>query len=100
MPAEDKGVTAFQSHHALALLRQAHQQAVDVVLGQGVPRRLLAHVMKFRVHSHPVQYFLAHQVVVDHRIGLGNQPRRLQGQEIRVTRAATYQIHRAGLDGA
>ncbi len=53
-PAEHEGIAALQPHHPLPLPGQAHQQVVDLVLGQGVAVGSLAHEHPLGVPAHPV----------------------------------------------
>ena len=71
------GVTVREPHDALALIREAHNQIVDFGL---------AYLNQGRVASRPVQDFRAHEFVVDHHVGLLQQPQRAQRQQVRVAR--------------
>jgi hypothetical protein len=84
----------------LALPGQAHQQLVDLFLGQGVVAGLLAHVEHLGAAAGELQHAVAHQVIDHQRVGLADQARGAQGEELGVAGAGADQghaAHRAGV---
>jgi len=55
--AKNKRVAAFETQHAVALEGIFHQLAVNVVLGDRVIARSLAHVDALRIAAHQVEHF-------------------------------------------
>ena len=78
---ENIGVTALEPGHHLALAGLGHQQGVDLILGQGVVARHLAHINFFRVWPDVVQQSLVGQGVVDHHARRGQGVAPFEGQQ-------------------
>jgi hypothetical protein len=51
------------------LPRQAHQQGIDLMLGQGVVVFLFADIDAFGIGACKVEYAFSHQMIEHHRIG-------------------------------
>ena len=64
---------ALQAQHALALLRQPHQQQVDLFLGYGMVIAFLADIDAFCVASAHVEDGRGNQAVVNNHVGLLHQ---------------------------
>ena len=100
---EDERVAALQAHHLAALPGQAHQQPVDLFLGQGVVAGLLADVDHLGAAAGKLQHAIAHQVIDHQRVGLPDQAGGAQGEQLRVAGAGADQgdpAHRAGIERA
>ena len=95
--AEDEGVAPLETQHPLALLRQAHQQGIDVLLLEGVLVAFLAGVDELGIATHQIQHFGRDQAIVDHHVGLLHQAQGAEGEQIRIAGARAHQIDLAGL---
>ena len=96
---EDEGVAALEAHDALALLGQAHQQVVDVLLRHRVLRALLAGVDALGVRAHEVEDRPRDQPVVDHDVGALHEAQRAEGEQVRIAGAGADQRHLAAVEG-
>src|SRR5690606_6195818 len=68
--AEYERVAALQAHHSHAMACQANEQLVDFTLGQTMAPAGLAYVVSPTGCGQQVQQCLAHEAVIDQRIGL------------------------------
>ena len=89
---ENVGVAALEPGHHVALFGLAHQQGVDLVLGQGVVARHLAHVDQFGVGPGVPQQAVVGQGVVNHHVRRGQGVPGLEGQQARIAGACSQKI--------
>jgi hypothetical protein len=90
--AEDERVAALQPDHAPTLQREPHEQRVDLVLRQRVPGARLADVDQLRIAACEVEDVGTDEAVVDDDVGLRDQPRRAQRQQIRISRTGADEM--------
>ncbi len=90
--AKYERIAALQAQHALALLGQLDQLAVDLVLGHGVVGAALADVQAVGVAAAQFEDGRGHQAVVEHHVGLLHQAQGAEGQQVRVARAGADQV--------
>lgn len=90
--AEDEWIATLQAQHPVALTGELHQLAVDVVLGDRVVSRGLAHIDTFGVTAHQVQYVLRYQAVVEHDVRPLHQSQGAKGEQVRIAGAAADQV--------
>ncbi len=98
--AEDERVAALEPDNIESLKRERHQQAVDVVLRQGVAVLALGHVDQPRVRRGHGEDFRGDQAVMHDHPGRRDQPRGLEGQQLRIARTGAHQPHLARRGGA
>ncbi len=86
--AEDERIAALEAHYAQVLLRQIDQQLVDLWLRQAVVAAGLADVVADAAGRQELHQIVAHQAVVDHRVGLLQQAPGAQGEQARIAGAS------------
>ena len=89
---ENEGVAALEAHHQMALARFADQNLVDPVLRHAVQRAFLGHRDQTGGRRGQIEYIPADETVMNNHIGIGEQPRRFQGQKIGIARTCANQI--------
>ena len=90
--AENKGVTAFQAHHALALPGQIHQQSIDLILAKGMAVGCLAHVHTRHRVRYQGQDFGRYQPVIDNNVCGLDQTLCFYCKQLRIPRSRSNQI--------
>ena len=93
--AEDQRVAALEPDHALTELAAPHQERVDLGLAHEVAGPLLADIDQLGRRVGQAEDAGADQPVVDHDLGLAQQARGLEGQQLGVAGAGADQIHHA-----
>ena len=93
---EHERIAGLQAHHGLAGTHAAHQLGVDFGLGPAHPAVALADGDELGVTARARQDGRRHQVVVQDGIGLLQELRGAQGQEIGITRAGADDVGDAG----
>eukprot|EP00445_Apocalathium_hangoei_P045506 CAMPEP_0204004478 /NCGR_PEP_ID=MMETSP0360-20130528/18397_1 /ASSEMBLY_ACC=CAM_ASM_000342 /TAXON_ID=268821 /ORGANISM="Scrippsiella Hangoei, Strain SHTV-5" /LENGTH=276 /DNA_ID=CAMNT_0050946341 /DNA_START=28 /DNA_END=855 /DNA_ORIENTATION=- len=91
---EDERVAALQAHDAAPPLAVQQHEIVDLGLLQASVLRIsatLAHIDEFGRLRHEVEDLLGDEVVVQHDLGVGQPPRRAQGEELRVAGAGAHE---------
>jgi len=96
--AEDEGIAALQTQHALAFLGQAHQHEVDFLLRHRMVVALLADIDAVGVAPAHVENRLRDEAVMHDDVGLLHQAQRAEGQQIGIAGAGAHQIHLAAAD--
>ena len=95
--SEDEWVSAFQTHYPLALPCELHQQGIDRLLRHGVLPAALADVDAFGVRTGQLEDRRRDEIVIDDGIGVPEQPRRAQREQLGIPGPGADQIHRAAL---
>jgi hypothetical protein len=90
-PAEDEGIPALQPNDLEPLKGQADDQAIDVVLRQGVAALALGDIDQLRRGRRQGEDPVGDQAVMDHHLGGGDDPRGLDGQQVRIARTCAHQ---------
>ena len=88
--AEQERVAALQAHDSPARACVQHEQFVEHTLGVAAARAL-ADVDEIGVGPCHRQDLRRHQPVVQHHVGLGDQPGSLERQQLGITRARAHQ---------
>ena len=87
---EHERVAALEPHHPTTLSGETHEQHVDEVLGDALPRTL-TDIDQLGARRHQRQHIAADERVVHHHVGLGQQSRRFQREQFRVTGARAHE---------
>ncbi len=98
--AEDEGIAALETDDGQALLGEADQQLVDIVLRQGVARLALGHIDQASVGRSQIENFAGDEAVMDDDVGGSDDAGGLDGQQVGIARAGPDQPDHAGLRGA
>ncbi|MNF45580.1 hypothetical protein D3C84_267210 [compost metagenome] len=96
-PTEDERIPPFQAQHALALLRQVHQLAIDLLLRQGMLATALANIDALGIAPAHIDDRRRNQSIVEHHIGLLHQAQGTEGQQVGIAGAGADQVHLAQL---
>src|SRR5208282_760100 len=92
-PSEDQRIATLQPDNAQSGGRQGDHQTVDLTLLDLLFSATLAHVVNLSGWRNQCQYLGRDQVVVQNRFSSSQQSKRLQRQQLRVTRPCAYQIN-------
>ena len=87
---EHQRVAALEAHHQAAAAGAVDQGAVDVVLAGALAAGALADADDHRAGGQR-EHFRLHQRIVDQPVRLGDQARRLQGQQVDASRPGADQ---------
>ena len=89
--AEDEGVAAFEAHHILPIARGRDHEFLDEVLRRGFASAALTDMNDARAGRCKSNDLVAHQVIDQEHGGGLDGLERLEGEQLRITRAGTDQ---------
>lgn len=90
--AKNKGISALQADHPLALLSLFNQQSLDGLLGNGVVISLLTHIDARGIAPGEVQDLGADEPVVNDHVRFPKKARRTKGEELWIAGAGADQM--------
>ena len=97
--AEHHGIAALEAHHTLAVARQTHHQAIDVVLPAGGTAAGLADQHAPRLAPRQLEDLRADQPVVEDDVGRLQGAERLEGEQLRIARPGADEGDRSAIAG-
>ena len=90
---EDVRIPTLEPYDDLPLLPALHQDPVDLLLLCGPTARQLRRIEQLHIRMQLIQQLLRRQPIRDHHIRLGQQPPPAHGDQIRIARPATNEVH-------
>jgi hypothetical protein len=93
--AKYKRIAAFESDDFFAFAGQEDKRALDVPLRAAKAAALFSDKHALGVGPGQRENFRGHQIVMHNRIGLADQPKRLEGQQLGIPWAGTNEENRA-----